>query len=74
MPTYNSSEILISVLRSTSFLLEHYGYSGHDPSLSKLRRSLSRAMEQLEAKAPADHAAPHSFETQQRVALWKSRE
>jgi hypothetical protein len=34
MRSYNSSEILISVLRSTSFLLEHYGYSKHDPSLA----------------------------------------
>ena len=30
MHDYNSPEILVSVLRSTSFLLEHYGYSGHD--------------------------------------------
>jgi hypothetical protein len=53
---YNSDEILISVLGSASFLLEHYGYSGHDPSLSELQRSLGRAIAQLEAQAPADYS------------------
>jgi hypothetical protein len=77
MHSYGSSEILVTVLRSTSFLLEHYGYSGHDPSLSELQRSLGRAMAQLEAQAPADcaagiaqfevqgdSAAPNAFESQ----------
>ncbi len=69
MHTYEPSEILISVLRSTSFLLEHYRYSGHDPSLSELQRSLGRAMAQLEAHSPADHAAPNAFESQRQAAL-----
>jgi hypothetical protein len=50
MKCYSSSEILIGVLRSTSSLLEHYGYCGHDPSLSELQRSLGRAITQLEAQ------------------------
>jgi len=69
MHDYNSPEILVSVLRSTSFLLEHYGYSGHDPSLSELQRSLERATAQLEAQVPADHTQPRTFESQQQVAL-----
>jgi hypothetical protein len=54
MGSYNSSEILISVLRSTSFLLEHYGYSKHDPSLSELQLSLQRATERLAVQARTD--------------------
>jgi hypothetical protein len=73
MQSYNSPEILASVLRSTSFLLEHYGYSGHDPSLSELQRSLRRATAQLEAQVPAGHTAPNAFESRQQVALPKPR-
>ena len=66
MPDYPKAEmILISVLRSASSLLEHYGYSGHDPSLSELQRSLARAVAQLEAQVDADSAAaPCVFESQ----------
>ncbi len=64
MPSYNSPEILICVLRSTSFLLEHYAYSGHDPSLNELQRSLSRAVSQLESQTPADRSRPGAFESQ----------
>jgi len=64
MHSYRPSEILIHILRSASFLLEHYGYSGHDPSLSELQRSLGRAMSQLEVQARTDDAAPIGFETQ----------
>jgi hypothetical protein len=71
MHIYQPPEILISVLRSTSFLLEHYGYSGHDPSLSELQRSLGRAMAQLEVQAQGDSAAPNAFESQGGVALRK---
>jgi hypothetical protein len=62
MHTYQPPEILISVLRSTSFLLEHYGYSGHDPSLSELQRSLGRAVVQLEIQAQGDSAVPNAFD------------
>ena len=58
MESRNSSEVLISILRSTSFLLEHYGYGGHDPSLSELQRSLLRAIGNLQ---PADEIAAKRF-------------
>ena len=51
MNAYPTSEILITVLRSTSFLLEHYGYGGQDPSMCELQQTLGRAMTQLEAHA-----------------------
>ena len=51
MNAYPTSEILITVLRSTSFLLKHYDYDGHNPSLSELQQTLGRAMTQLEAHA-----------------------
>ena len=57
MHGYKSSDALASVLRSTSFLLEYYGYSGHDPSLSELQRSLGRALTQLEVRAQGDSAS-----------------
>jgi hypothetical protein len=57
MHSYNSSEILVSVLRSTSFLLGHYCYSGHDPPLSELQRSLGGAMSQLEVEMRAGQIA-----------------
>jgi len=56
-----SSEALISILRNTSFLLEHYGYGGHDPSLSELQRTLLRAISNLQPTAPpGDFAANRS--------------
>ena len=64
MHSYNSSEILISVLRSTSFLLGHYGYNGHDPSLSELQRSLGHAMSQLEVQMRIEGKSPNAFESQ----------
>jgi hypothetical protein len=64
MHSYNASEILIGVLRSASFLLGHYGYSGHDPSLSELQRSLGRAMSQLEVQMRAKGKLPITFESQ----------
>ena len=60
---YNSAEILISVLRSTSFLLEHYGYSKHDPSLSELQLSLQRAMERLAVQARTDDETLYPIES-----------
>jgi hypothetical protein len=64
MGSYNSSEILISVLRSTSFLLEHYGYSKHDPSLSELQLSLRRATERLAVQARTDDKTLSAVESQ----------
>jgi hypothetical protein len=64
MGSYNSSEILISVLRSTSFLLEHYGYSKHDPSLSELQLSLQRATERLAVEARTDDQTLAALESQ----------
>ena len=59
MHIYEPPEILIGVLRSTSFLLEHYGYSGHDPSLNELQRSFGRAMSQLEVHCKAIPQSQH---------------
>ena len=53
MHSYKPSEALISILRSTSFLLHHYGYGGHDPSLSELQGSIGNAIRQLQAESPA---------------------
>ncbi len=64
MRSYNSSEILISVLRSASFLLQHYGYNGHDPSLGELQRTLGLAMSQLEAQMPTEDVSLAAFESQ----------
>jgi hypothetical protein len=58
MHHYDSPEILISVLRSTSFLLQHYGYTGHDPSLSELQRSLGLAISQLEIQMRTEGKSP----------------
>ena len=60
---YNSAEILISVLRSTSFLLEHYGYNKHDPSLSELQLSLQRATERLAVQARTDNETLNPIES-----------
>jgi len=49
-----SSDALISILRSTSYLLEHYGYAGHDPSLSELQRSIRCAIKNLHPESPPD--------------------
>jgi hypothetical protein len=46
---------IITLLRSTSVLLEHYGYSEHDPTLSELQFILQRAVARLEAtERPSD--------------------
>ena len=43
---------LITLLRSTSILLEHYGYSERDPTLGEIQCFLGRAIARLEAAAP----------------------
>ena len=53
--SHESSEALIGILRSTLFLLQHYGYGGHDPSLTELQRSIGSAIRQLHAEEPAAH-------------------
>ena len=40
--------LLIYVLRSTSYLLELYGYSGRNPTLSELQHMIGRAISNLE--------------------------
>jgi len=41
--------------------LEHYGYGGHDPSLSELQGTLLRAISNLQPTAPpGDFAANRS--------------
>jgi len=44
------SSTIITLLRSTSLLLEHYGYSEHDPSLGELQSILGRAAVRLAAR------------------------
>jgi hypothetical protein len=44
--------LIITLLRSTSILLEHYGYSEHDPTLGEIQSFLGRAIARLEAAAP----------------------
>ena len=61
MDDRRSSEALISILRSTSYLLEHYGYAGHDPSLSEVQRTLLRAIGNLQPEAGADAIVAKSF-------------
>jgi hypothetical protein len=63
MHSYNSSEILVSVLRSTSFLLGHYCYSGHDPPLSELQRSLGARCPNSKSKCEPGKL-PNAFESQ----------
>ena len=46
------SATLITLLRSTSTLLEHYGYGEHDPTLGEIQSFLGRAIARLEAAAP----------------------
>jgi hypothetical protein len=55
MHSHSSSEALIGILRSTSFLLKHYGYDGHDPSLTDLERSIGSAIRHLQAEEPGAH-------------------
>lgn len=55
MHSHSSSEALIGILRSTSFLLKHYGYDGHDPSLTDLQRSIASAICQLQLEDPGAH-------------------
>ena len=45
------SSTIITLLRSTSLLLEHYGYGEHDPTLGELQSILGRAAARLEASA-----------------------
>ena len=63
MNAYPTSEILITVLRSTSFLLEHYGYGGQDPSLSELQHALGLAIAQLVAKQKSSTHQPNTGES-----------
>jgi hypothetical protein len=55
MHSHSSSEALIGILRSTSFLLKHYGYDGHDPSLTDLERSIGSAIRQLQLVQSGAH-------------------
>ena len=52
MMSNEPSATLITLLRSTSILLEHYGYSEHDPTLGEIQSFLGRAIARLEAAAP----------------------
>jgi hypothetical protein len=52
MMSNEPSSTIITLLRSTSILLEHYGYSEHDPTLSEIQGFLGRAIARLEAAAP----------------------
>jgi hypothetical protein len=52
MMSNEPSATLVTLLRSTSILLEHYGYCEHDPTLGEIQSFLGRAIARLEAAAP----------------------
>jgi hypothetical protein len=62
MHKHDSSEALITILRSTLLLLEHYDYNGHDPSLSELQRSIGNAICQVQAARPAGDSSANGFD------------
>jgi hypothetical protein len=62
MHKHDSSEALITILRSTLLLLEHYDYNGHDPSLSELQRSIGNAIRQVQAAQPANGNSANGFD------------
>lgn len=62
----SDTAILITVLRCTSSLLGHYGYSGNHPNLCELQNLLSRAIANLE---DADLAARPPVVTSSREHL-----
>ncbi len=49
----SDSEILITVLNSTSSLLEHYRYDGDYPTLNELQHLIGRAIANLEDREMA---------------------
>jgi len=58
------SETLITILQSTSFLLQHYGNSVHEPTLSELQHLISIAVTQFKAHDHADLGGQNSAGTQ----------
>ena len=44
----NPSSLLINALRSTSYLLEAYGYNGRYPTLSEIQHMIARTIANLE--------------------------
>jgi hypothetical protein len=54
MRSYDPLETLINILQSTSFLLQHYGNSVHEPTLSELEQLIAVAVTQLKAQAHAN--------------------
>lgn len=44
----NPSALLINALRSTSYLLEAYGYNGRYPTLSEIQHMIARTIANLE--------------------------
>ena len=58
------SETLITILQSTSFLLQHYGNSVHEPTLSELQHLISIAVTQFKAHVHTGLGAQNSSGTQ----------
>jgi len=58
------SESLITILQSTSFLLQHYGNSVHEPTLSELQHLIAVAVTQFKAHAHTDFGGQNSSGTQ----------
>ena len=67
MYKHDSSEALITILRSTLLLLEHYDYNGHDPSLSELQRSIRNAIREVQAAPPVDGSSANGFDRLDRL-------
>lgn len=55
------STLLIYVLRSTSYLLELYRYSGRHPTLSELQHMIGRAIANLEDAAISENTRPSTI-------------
>ena len=53
---------LIYVLRSTSYLLELYGYRGRYPTLSELQHMIGRAIANLEDAAISENTPSSTFD------------
>ena len=64
MRSHDPSESLITILQSTSFLLQHYGSSVHEPTLSELQRHIAVAVTQFKSHAHADFEGRNVSEAQ----------
>lgn len=62
MSHHSSSTVLISVLRNTSYLLEHYDDTSRDPTLSELQHLIGRAIVNIEHAGTAAEPLRSDFD------------